>query len=665
MRSIKFSLLLVFILLLSGSAVFQTGSAQDEAPPTPSTEDINNDPKVYIAIVRNPNIYTVSGKVTDENGKPVQGISVNSSSGLSDLTDSTGNYAIHGLVKGSHAISPDDDNLAFSPSMQELVVSGDTSGINFTAIAIQELVVNGGFENNQAWNIPVTEYTAGYSTTQAHSGSRSMRTGIVSGNAKYSYSDFQQTVTIPAGATSAKLYVWLYTQTTETSTALAPAPQFGERPYFGDATESADAQYVMVLDSGGKVLETLIWMRSNNRFWTQHQFNLTKWAGKTIILHFGTYNDKYDGITAMYVDDVSLQVVADAPPPPSECANALSNSGFESNTAWNIPATAYTAGYSTARAYSGSRSMRTGIINSSQNTYSYSDAWQYASIPSNVISAKVKLRYFPISGEVAALGEGVLDAQPPAMPEVQNIDQLHAADLDEDVQYLLLLDNNGEILQTLFWIKSNAQAWKYVEIDLMKYRGKTIRLQFGTGNDGSAGVTAMYVDEMYVDWCTGDGGPDPIECTNLVKNGGFEANQSWYIPTTEFSAGYSTTFFRSGARSMRTGIFYQAHNRYSYSDARQAVHLPENLSSAVLSFYLLPNTNASGNDRQYVLLLDQYGNWIDTLFWQLNDQGWIYREYNLLNYSGNTIQINFGSFNDGYGGVTSLYVDDVRLDVCP
>jgi hypothetical protein len=31
-------------------------------------------------------------------------------------------------------------------------------------------------------------------------------------------------------------------------------------------------------------------------------------AGKTVKVHFGAYNDGWDGVTAMYVDDVSLEI---------------------------------------------------------------------------------------------------------------------------------------------------------------------------------------------------------------------------------------------------------------------------------------------------------------------------------------------------------------------
>ncbi len=666
MRSIKLFWLLLALGLLLGAVIFQAGRAQTDGPASPDQPDLSRPNKVYMPRVASSSTYTVSGSVKDQNGNPLKGVTVTSDAGITAVTDSSGKYSMGGLWTGPNALSPSGTNLLFDPSVKELNVTQDTTGVNFTGSAVTELIVNGGFESNSGWNIPTTEYKAGYSTTQEHTGSRSMRTGIVAAaDNRYSYSATNQKVTIPANATSAKLYIWLFPQSTETSTTLAAAPQVGDKPDFSEATDSSDAQYVLILDQNGNILETLVWMRSNNRYWTQHQFNLTKWAGWTIQVHIGTYNDGKSGVTAMYADDVSLQVTSGSTEPPNVCANALSNSGFESNSAWNIPATAYTAGYSTVRYKSGARSMRTGIVYTSDNKYSYSDAWQYGSIPSDAVNAKLKLWYYPISGEVAALGEGITEAVPPPQPQAATIEEFYDTVNSADAQYLMVLDTNGNILEYLLWFKSNAQSWKYLEIDMMKYKGKTVRLQFGSYNDGKDGVTALYVDDMYLDWCSGSPEPPITTCTNMIKNGGFENNNYWTIPLTEYSAGYSTVFYRSGARSMRTGIYYQSHNRFSYSDARQTVALPKTVSKALLSFYIYPSTSDYNKDVQYVLILDQWGNWIDTLIWQIKSQGWVYKEFGLKSYAGETIQINFGTYNDGLSGVSSMYVDDVKFEVCP
>jgi bacillopeptidase F (M6 metalloprotease family) len=51
-----------------------------------------------------------------------------------------------------------------------------------------------------------------------------------------------------------------------------------------------------------------LWQRQDNRAWGFHEFDLAEYAGQTIKLHFGAYNDGLGAVTAMYVDDVSLEI---------------------------------------------------------------------------------------------------------------------------------------------------------------------------------------------------------------------------------------------------------------------------------------------------------------------------------------------------------------------
>ena len=129
-------------------------------------------------------------------------------------------------------------------------------------------------------------------------------------------------------------------------------------------------------------------------------------------------------------------------------------------------------------------------------------------------------------------------------------------------------------------------------------------------------------------------------CQNELNNSSFEATGDWYIPLTEYSAAYSTDLAHSGDRSMRTGILKLADNRYSYSDAEQLVTIPGDADSVTLRIWLYPISGEAAeisappipdratfrfgkeplaSDVQYILILDQYGNWIDTLFWQKRD----------------------------------------------
>jgi hypothetical protein len=71
-------------------------------------------------------------------------------------------------------------------------------------------------------------------------------------------------------------------------------------------------------------------------------------------------------------------------------------------------------------------------------------------------------------------------------------------------------------------------------------------------------------------------------------------------------------------------------------------------------------------DVQYILILNQYGYWIDTLYWDRSDEGgWVYHEFDLSAYAGWVISVQFGTYNDGYNGVTAMYVDDATLGICP
>jgi predicted outer membrane repeat protein len=168
----------------------------------------------------------------------------------------------------------------------------------------QYMVSNGGFENSSAWEMPSTEYSADYSSTRAHTGSRSMRIGIASNTEnRYSYSSARQSITVPNSATPITFSYWAYTQSGEAGLkAPALSGAFSE-----DAPMAGDAQYVMIRDANDNLLETLSWDLKNTQTWQSFSFDLSKYKGKTIKLLFGVFNDGQGGASAMYVDDVNVK----------------------------------------------------------------------------------------------------------------------------------------------------------------------------------------------------------------------------------------------------------------------------------------------------------------------------------------------------------------------
>ena len=166
------------------------------------------------------------------------------------------------------------------------------------------MLTNGGFENDAGWYLPITVYKAGYDTSlvtydvtaiytieESHTGSRSVRTGIVDPvHNVYSYSSAWQQVTIPASASKATLRFWLYHKS--------------NGPVEGSG---GDVQLMLILNSNKKEIERLVMERSDGRSWKLYEFDLKKYASQTIWIYFGVYNNGYSSNMAMYVDDVSLE----------------------------------------------------------------------------------------------------------------------------------------------------------------------------------------------------------------------------------------------------------------------------------------------------------------------------------------------------------------------
>lgn len=186
--------------------------------------------------------------------------------------------------------------------------------------------------------------------------------------------------------------------------------------------------------------------------------------------------EQADESAAIYVN-VTLKGSGLTPSPtptpmPIPCTQLIVNGGMENTSSWTIPNTAYPSGYSTARAHSGSRSLRVGIEPGGSQMKSYSSANQTIAVPSS--AERVTLSFWYHSVSTAA---------------------------DADRQYVLILDSSRSVLATVHYGRSNAQLWTNIVYDLSLYRGQTIKLHFEIYNDGTGGLTSMYVDDVSVQAC--------------------------------------------------------------------------------------------------------------------------------------------------------------------
>jgi len=153
------------------------------------------------------------------------------------------------------------------------------------AAACQELVVNGGFEAKEGWTFARTSRSAGYTGSVTYQGARAARLGVVPPKPdRRSHSSAYQRVHLPA----------------EADLTLT----FRYQPHSENC--SGDYQETMLLTNRYGRLRTLMRVRENEDQWLERSFDVTRYAGREVVLYFSVFNNGDGCRTWMYLDQVSL-----------------------------------------------------------------------------------------------------------------------------------------------------------------------------------------------------------------------------------------------------------------------------------------------------------------------------------------------------------------------
>lgn len=182
---------------------------------------------------------------------------------------------------------------------------------------------------------------------------------------------------------------------------------------------------------------------------------------------------------------------------PTTCVEVMQNGGFETDAAWIMRSNPVLAGYVTWPVYSGHRSLRTGIPAGGANLLSYSPAEQSLVIPSSATSTKLSYWRYNVWGD-AGLAKTAELPRIEAMPKTEA--ELGRSSFGIDFFYVILIRNDG----SLDWLqveRLDNPGWRHVEIDLSRYAGQEVRLQFGTYNNGSGGISRTFVDNAALRAC--------------------------------------------------------------------------------------------------------------------------------------------------------------------
>ena len=152
--------------------------------------------------------------------------------------------------------------------------------------------------------------------------------------------------------------------------------------------------------------------------------------------------------------------------------------------------------------------------------------------------------------------------------------------------------------------------------------------------------------------------PTPTPDPGIAQNGGFEYDGAWTMFETAYPARYVQEPRRSGARALQTGIEDVDRNVYSYSSAEQAFVLPV-VGDRTLRYWY--RAAVAQGDYVYVFLRADAHGWRPLSVSKDSTDGWVQVAHDLSAYAGQQVTLRFGTFNDGRGGISAMYVDDVGV----
>jgi hypothetical protein len=148
----------------------------------------------------------------------------------------------------------------------------------------KDLVINGGFETDEGWDLSSTGHPASYVTSPVYSGNRAAQAWVPAGET--GYSSLAQQLVLPDQAPLV-LSLWFY-------------------PIYPD-DDTGDLQYISLKDREGS--SHLLWMaRQNEEAWLELELDLSIYRGQEVELRFGVKNDGDAAPATLVVDEISLLI---------------------------------------------------------------------------------------------------------------------------------------------------------------------------------------------------------------------------------------------------------------------------------------------------------------------------------------------------------------------
>ena len=191
------------------------------------------------------------------------------------------------FVTGASTLTPTPTPFVPTPTLTPLPT--------IPAGCVDNVIVNGGFEENGFWIFGDTPVRPAYTSIQVHSGKRAVRLGVEPpAPDRHSFSSIRQPIFISSQAITAQLRWWAYFRSEE-----APSPT---------VTDFQDRQEVILLNPDLSTNTVLSRVRLNSGAWQEQLLDLTNFTGKNLVLYFNVWNDGNGLRTWQFVDDVTISV---------------------------------------------------------------------------------------------------------------------------------------------------------------------------------------------------------------------------------------------------------------------------------------------------------------------------------------------------------------------
>jgi hypothetical protein len=549
---------------------------------------------------------------------------------------------------------------------------------------------NGDFETGTLAGWTASGVRPPVISTTAHGGSYSARIG--SPTAFNGNSTLTQSVVVAPG--SRTLTFWYQPRCTDTITY--------------------DQIQMELRSTAGATLASVLNVCANTSTWTQVTFDVTPYAGQTVVLWFNVHDDGYflDPTYAL-IDDVAFGT---APPNDFSLAASpasvtavqgtsttstisttvtsgspqtvlLSASGLPSGTTASFaPASVTAGGASTLTLAVGAGTLPgtytvtvtgagagvshattisltvtavpAGVLNGGFETGDLS-GWTTSGVLAPVIASTARTGGYSarIGSPTAFRGNSTL-TQSIVVPAGSSLlltlwFQPHCADtITFDQIQAQLRSSAGATLATILNVCSNSGAWTSASIDLSAYAGQTVVLWLNVHDDGyPADPTYAYVDDVAVTNYT----PLP----NAVQNSGFESGDlnSWtasgaYLPVIGTTA-------RTGSYSARVGSTAAVNGN---STLTQTVTVPT--GATTLTFWYQPHCRDTlVYDQIQMQVRSTSGATLgDVLNVCSNSGAWTKVTFSASAYAGQTVVLWFNDHDDGRASdPTYFLLDDVAV----